>query len=190
MKDHYAVLGVDKAATATDIRSAYHKLALKHHPDRNKGSQESEEKFREISGAYTVLSDERQRKMYDHERARPVPRPAAGGGGHYTPPPPANEEGWIPRRKYEAVRNSYFYQYAEKRRAQNNQSSFRPGAFGLAADPFGDQPSQGIQAPFELGKSVPIVGITPILGTNINMVQGSFGTLPGFFMHRKRTPSP
>lgn len=183
MKDHYATLGVDKAATLPEIRSAYHKLALKHHPDRNKGSKESEDKFREISSAYTLLSDERQRRQYDHERARPAPRPAPGGGGHYTPPPAPNDEGWIPRRKGEAVRNSYFYQYAEKRKAQNQQHSFRPGSF-LAADPFGDQPSTGLQAPIELGKSVPIIGITPILGTNIKIVRGSFGSLPGFFMGR------
>jgi curved DNA-binding protein CbpA len=182
--DHYATLGVDKAATLPEIRAAYHKLALQHHPDRNKGSAESEQKFREISSAYTVLSDERQRRQYDHERARPAPRPAPGGT--YTPPPAPNDEGWIPRKKYEAVKNSYFYQYAEKRKAQNQQRSYNPG-FGLVVDPFEDQPSNGLQAPIELGKPVPIVGITPILGTNLNMVHGAFGSLPGAFFFRKST---
>lgn len=184
MKDFYTVLGVEKTATTPEIRSAYHKLALKHHPDRNKGSEESEERFREISAAYNCLSDEKLRKLYDHERNRPAPRPAPGGS--YTPTAPPNEEGWFPRRKYEAVKNSYFYQYAERRRAQNNQSSFRPGS-GLS-DPFGEgNPGSGIQAPIELGKSVPIINKAPVLGENINIVQGSFGSLPGFFMFRKST---
>ena len=72
MKDFYQILGVEKTATQAQLRSAYHKLALKHHPDRNGGSEESEEKFREIGAAYNCLSDERLRKLYDHERSRPA----------------------------------------------------------------------------------------------------------------------
>jgi DnaJ-class molecular chaperone len=55
--DYYKILGVDKNASATDIKKAYRKLALKYHPDRNKGDKEAEEKFKKISEAYAVLSD-------------------------------------------------------------------------------------------------------------------------------------
>lgn len=63
-KDYYDVLNVTKTATNDEIKSAYRKLALKYHPDRNK-SPEAEEKFKEISEAYAVLSDQEKRKRYD-----------------------------------------------------------------------------------------------------------------------------
>ena len=63
-RDYYDVLGVQKAVTKDELKSAYRKLALKYHPDRNK-SPEAEEKFKEISEAYAVLSDQEKRKRYD-----------------------------------------------------------------------------------------------------------------------------
>ena len=63
-KDYYDVLGVQKTVTKDELKSAYRKLALKYHPDRNK-SPEAEEKFKEISEAYAVLSDQEKRKRYD-----------------------------------------------------------------------------------------------------------------------------
>jgi molecular chaperone DnaJ len=63
-RDYYEVLGVPKAAKTDDIKSAYRKLALQYHPDRNK-SAGAEERFKEISEAYAVLSDEEKRKRYD-----------------------------------------------------------------------------------------------------------------------------
>ncbi len=63
-RDYYEVLNVQKGATKDEIKSAYRKLALKYHPDRNK-SPEAEEKFKELSEAYAVLSDEEKRKRYD-----------------------------------------------------------------------------------------------------------------------------
>lgn len=71
-------LNVPETATASQIRSAYRKLALKHHPDRNPGDKVSGEKLKEISKAYNVLSDERQRERYDRERRRPFERPGRG----------------------------------------------------------------------------------------------------------------
>src|SRR5881409_1713193 len=85
-KDYYAALGVPKDATAADIKKAYRKLARQYHPDANKGDAASEEKFKEISEAYDVLSDERKRKEYDEARTLfgaggfRVPRGGAGGG--------------------------------------------------------------------------------------------------------------
>jgi molecular chaperone DnaJ len=64
-KDYYKILGVEKSATEKDIKQAYRRLARKHHPDVNPGSKESEEKFKEVSEAYEVLSDEEKRRKYD-----------------------------------------------------------------------------------------------------------------------------
>lgn len=64
-KNPYDVLGVSKTATADEIKKAYRKLAMKHHPDKNKGDKASEAKFKEVSAAYEVLSDEKKRKNYD-----------------------------------------------------------------------------------------------------------------------------
>jgi molecular chaperone DnaJ len=63
-RDYYEILGVDKKAPLEEIKSAYRKLAMKYHPDRNK-SPDAEEKFKEISEAYAVLSDQNKRQQYD-----------------------------------------------------------------------------------------------------------------------------
>jgi molecular chaperone DnaJ len=68
-KDFYKVLGVAKDATADEIKKAYRKLARKHHPDANKGDTDSEDRFKEISEAYDVLSDDTKRREYDEARA-------------------------------------------------------------------------------------------------------------------------
>ena len=64
-RDYYDVLGVNKSADKEEIKKAYRKLALKHHPDKNKGDKSSEEKFKEASEAYHVLSDEKRKANYD-----------------------------------------------------------------------------------------------------------------------------
>lgn len=64
-RDYYEVLGVEKSATQDEIKKAYRKLAVKYHPDRNPGDKEAEEKFREATDAYEVLSDEKKRPLYD-----------------------------------------------------------------------------------------------------------------------------
>ena len=63
-RDYYEVLGVQSGATKEQIKSAYRKLALEFHPDRNK-SPEAEARFKEISEAYAVLSDDEKRRQYD-----------------------------------------------------------------------------------------------------------------------------
>ncbi|HSW47634.1 MAG TPA: DnaJ C-terminal domain-containing protein [Candidatus Saccharimonadales bacterium] len=63
-KDYYQILGLSKNATAAEIKSAYRKLALEFHPDRNK-SKDADAKFKEVTKAYEVLSDENKRKTYD-----------------------------------------------------------------------------------------------------------------------------
>lgn len=64
-KNPYDVLGVPRTATSDEIKKAYRKLAMKYHPDKNKGDKASETKFKEISAAYEVLSDEKKRKNFD-----------------------------------------------------------------------------------------------------------------------------
>lgn len=68
MKDFYKILGVSENATPDEIKKKYRKLAIKHHPDVNSGSEESEAKFKQVSEAYDILSDSEKRKHYDFER--------------------------------------------------------------------------------------------------------------------------
>lgn len=80
-EDYYSLLGVGRNATGAEIKSAYRKLAMKYHPDRNPGNKEAEEKFRRINGAYEALSDEKKRKLYDQYGEAGVNGGAAGPGG-------------------------------------------------------------------------------------------------------------
>ncbi|NOY44360.1 MAG: DnaJ domain-containing protein [Deltaproteobacteria bacterium] len=81
MKDYYAVLGVPPDATAEEIRRAYRRRAFELHPDRNGGSPEAEEAFKELTEAYAVLADPTRRRSYDAARAgRPTP-----GGAEFRP---------------------------------------------------------------------------------------------------------
>ena len=65
MEDLYEILGVPKTATQSEIKSAYRKLAVKYHPDKNPGDKACEEKFKKITAAYDVLGDETKRRQYD-----------------------------------------------------------------------------------------------------------------------------
>ncbi len=78
MRDFYEVLGLSKDASSADVKKAYRRLAMEHHPDRNAGDTESEEKFKEASNAYKVLSDDDQRARYDQYGHSGLGR---GGGG-------------------------------------------------------------------------------------------------------------
>ena len=64
-RDYYEVLGVDKNASADEIKKAYKKLAVKYHPDKNPGDKAAEEKYKEAAEAYSVLSDADKKARYD-----------------------------------------------------------------------------------------------------------------------------
>src|SRR3954454_328089 len=78
--DYYKTLGVDKPASADEIKKAYRKLARTYHPDRNPGDKDAEARFKEISQAHDVLGDAEKRKQYDSGTG-PCPTGAASGGG-------------------------------------------------------------------------------------------------------------
>ena len=80
-EDYYSLLGVARNATDAEIKSAYRKLAMKYHPDRNPGNKEAEEKFKKIGAAYEALSDEKKRRLYDQYGEAGVNAGAAGGFG-------------------------------------------------------------------------------------------------------------
>ncbi len=79
-KDYYAILGIDKSVTDSEIKKRFRKLALQYHPDKNPGDKVAEEKFKEISEAYEVLSDPEKRQKYDQFGRYWQQAGTAGGG--------------------------------------------------------------------------------------------------------------
>lgn len=80
-RDYYEVLGVNRTATDQEIKSAYRRLAVKYHPDKNPGDASAEEKFKEAAEAYSVLADPNQRQRYDHFGHAGVSSGASQGWG-------------------------------------------------------------------------------------------------------------
>ncbi len=80
-KDYYEILGVDRSADADQIKKAYRKLAVKYHPDKNPGNADAEEKFKEVSAAYEVLSNPEKRARYDQFGHDAFTQAGRGGGG-------------------------------------------------------------------------------------------------------------
>ncbi len=79
-RDYYEILGVERSATVEEIKKAYRKKAIEHHPDKNPGDKDAEEKFKEAAEAYDVLSDAQKRQRYDQFGHAGVGG-ASGGGG-------------------------------------------------------------------------------------------------------------
>ena len=79
--DYYKLLGVEKSASAEEIKKAYRKQAMKYHPDRNQGDKKAEEMFKKVSNAYEVLSDPQKRATYDQYGAAAFENGGMGGMG-------------------------------------------------------------------------------------------------------------
>ena len=95
-KDYYAALGVSKDASTADIKKAYRKLARELHPDKNPGDTAAEQRFKEVSEAYDVLSDDKRRKEYDEARALFA---SGGAGPRFGPPGSAVRHRWVRLRR-------------------------------------------------------------------------------------------
>ena len=82
-KEYYQTLGVSRQASADEIRKAYRRMAMKYHPDRNKGDKKAEQKFKEAKEAYDILSDDQKRAAYDQFGHAGIGNSGTAGGGNY-----------------------------------------------------------------------------------------------------------
>src|ERR1700743_742315 len=86
-RDYYQVLGVERTASADEVKKAYRKLAVKFHPDKNPGDKAAEDKFKELGEAYEIISNPDKRAAYDRFGHQAFTQGGGGGGGYGTHDP-------------------------------------------------------------------------------------------------------
>jgi DnaJ-class molecular chaperone len=165
-KDYYDILGVKKNATADEIKKAYRSLAKKFHPDKNKGNKDAENRFKEMSEAYAVLSDTEKREQYDR-LGKEAFRSSGGGGNPFAGG--ANPFGGFD-----------FSQFTAGGRARGGRrSTSGPGAgAGGFTDIFSDLFGGGASGPergADLEAELTIAFRDAILGTTMDLVLNGTG---------------
>jgi molecular chaperone DnaJ len=153
-KDFYKILGVSKDVSDADLKKVYRKLARENHPDSNPGDKKAEERFKNISEAYSVLSDFDQRKEYDALRAM-------GGGARFTAGGPGGPGG------FEDVFSTLFG-------GAPGRGGYSAGGFGGGVPGFGG--GYGPQRGGDLTTSVSINFIDSIQGTTVKLRTGADST--------------
>ena len=149
-KDYYEILGVKKTESDEEIKKAYRGLAKKYHPDKNKGNKEAENKFKEISEAYAVLSDREKREQYDR-----LGREAFGGAG-------AN-----PFAGFD------FSQFTNRARAGGARGRRAPGGFtDIFSDLFGGGFEEGPSRGQDVEAELTIAFRDAVLGTTMDLSVG------------------
>ena len=134
-KDYYKVLGVSESASADEIKKVYRTLAKKFHPDANPGNKPAEEKFKELSEAYYVLSDEKKRREYDAFKKSGFRQQGPGGAQGFQGAQGFDFE--------ELLRNVRASQGGSGRGGQSFQFRSGGGGMGIFESLFGGSPSTG-----------------------------------------------
>jgi curved DNA-binding protein len=159
-KDYYKTLGVDKAASQKEIKSAFRKLAAKYHPDKNPGDKKAEDKFKEINEAYTVLSDDEKRKFYDQYGTAEGRPPFEGGfqGGNF--------QGNINPEDFAGFSDFFQGLFGNSGFSSSTFSSGRTTRFG--SDPFGQyqQIPRDLEATLEIDMMQAYQGATTTVSLN------------------------
>lgn len=166
-KDFYKILGVSKDASDADIKKAYRKLARQHHPDQNQGDAGSERMFKDVSEAYSVLSDAEQRQQYDAIRAM-------GGGARFSAGGPGAGAGG--GAGFEDIFGNLFGQGAGPRQRTGFSNSNLPPEF---ADLFGGGGMGGSTFPGGFQQPRPPKGADRTATTSISFAGAINGTTIG-----------
>lgn len=159
-KDFYATLGVDKDASAADIKKKYRKLARQHHPDANPGDEAAEQRFKEITEANTVLSDPQQRQEYDQLRAM-------GSGARFSGAGPGAQQGG-----FEDIFSGLFGQSGGGRQTGFGDIFGGFGGGGPGPAGFQQRPTKGanIKGAVTISFADSIRGVTTNVGTSYGAV--------------------